>query len=92
LNDIDTQAKLNVENKKQQERIETRKPIEHESEPDQPKVKTSLHFEAVGAAHLDLVDLEDKRPQKSIGEQGQTVDVNDDLKDDVDALLQDVEI
>jgi hypothetical protein len=93
LHDVDTQAKLKFENKKQQDRIETRKPYEHELEPDQPRVKTSLHFEAVGAAHLDLVDLEDKVPKKSIREhEGTTVEAKESLENDVDALLQDLEI
>mmetsp|Transcript_29273 Transcript_29273/g.52351 ORF Transcript_29273/g.52351 Transcript_29273/m.52351 type:complete len:147 (+) Transcript_29273:3098-3538(+) len=89
MNAFETQAKLKIEEKKTKERFEARLPDEHLTEPEQPKIKTSLYFEQVGAAHFDLDGLEDKpAPHSSV----KKYDTNERLQNDVAALLADPEL
>lgn len=88
INEIHTQAKQKVLLQKQKEHFEARNPNPHLSEPKQPKIKTSLHFEQIGAAQLDLEGLEVKETQPSKSSVKKK-DTRERLLDDVEALLAD---
>lgn len=91
LNDVDNQANIKFQQKKQQDHFAARSPNTHATEPEQPKIKTSLHFEQVGAAHFALEGLGITQEQPNEG-QAKRTDTRELLKDDVNALLVDSQL
>jgi hypothetical protein len=88
-NEVDVHAKQQVEEQRHKERLEAHE-MQH-AEPAMPTFKTSLHFEAVGAAQFDLtvIELSQVPPMTQLALKKNS---EEQLKSDIDELLADAEI